>query len=593
MPPKRRFQSSKLLPLRIGQAMAKRNRIGIGIDVGSKRMRLAVLKSVGDSVALDKLACVDLPQDAIVDGALMDNIVVTEALSHLVKDNGLKGKDVALAIGGRQLMIKKITTDDMSDQELRGAIEYEADANLPFSISQVSLDYARLQQDVDSGRMDVLLVAAKNEVVFDAVEPMFWAGMKPKLVEAAPFAIQAALTEAGYLDEEGVIGVLHIGFQSTEVMLYDMSQFETSRSVPIGGKTYVEGLIRRCGFGFDKALSLLSKHSLNEEEQEALDAVARSVSERLAEQIERGLPEYLGVLAEKPISKLLLCGGGAELPFLQPAMRRRFGLEVDVVNPFRRMVESDKGSEAPSDGSGAGYACAVGLALRSMGGNHPGFNLINREDRPESKRANYLGAKAVVPIMGVSAVLLGMTIVHLSQQNRISALEAKLEAIRSETDLYRDKIAVVEDLTVKRADVSERIDVIRELDRNRFARVEVLEMLARRLPSLTWLTEVKESPTPGGAGIHISGVTSSNTKVAEFMTALLQESRVKGVDLLVTQINKIAETEVTDFTLQVTLPEIEMQTVKPKKENLLKKGAEAVKEKNKALDEAKRESGKK
>ncbi len=48
----------------------------------------------------------------------------------------------------------------------------------------------------------------------------------------------------------------------------------------------------------------------------------------------------------------------------------------------------------------------------------------------------------------------------------------------------------------------------------------------------------------------------------------------------------------TDFTLQVAIPEIEMQVVKPKKENLIKKGAEAIKEKNKALDEAKRESGK-
>ncbi len=72
-----------------------------------------------------------------------------------------------------------------------------------------------------------------------------------------------------------------------------------------------------------------------------------------------------------------------------------------------------------------------------------------------------------------------MTIIHLSQQNRLSGLEARLEAIRTETALYRDKIAVVEDLTVKRADVSARIDVIRELDKNRFARVEVLEMLAR------------------------------------------------------------------------------------------------------------------
>ncbi|MCB9366695.1 MAG: type IV pilus assembly protein PilM [Calditrichaeota bacterium] len=573
--------------------MAKRNKYGIGIDIDSKRIHVAGLKASGEGVTVEKLACVDLPQESLVDGAWMDGLALSEILANLAKDLHLKGKDVAVSVGGRQLMIKKITTDDMSDDELRGAIEYEADANLPFNISQVSLDYARQHQDVDSGRMEVLLVAAKNEVVFDSTEPLAWAGMKPTLLEAAPFAIQAALTESGYLDDEGIVGVLHIGFQSTEVMLYEFSQFETSRSIPTGGKAFVEGLIRRCGFGFEKALGVLARDSRTEEEQDALDVVARATSERLAEQIERALPEYLGVLAEKPISKLLLCGGGANLPCLQSAIRHRFGLDVEVANPFRRMNSAGKDVSIPEGGDGAGYSCAIGLALRAMGGEHPGFNLIFTEDRPETKRASYLGASAIVPILGFSAVLLGILIVHLNQVTKLNGLEARLEAIREETDLYRDKIAVVEDLTVKRADVSSRIDVIRELDRNRFARLDVLEMLARRLPSLTWLTSTKEAPTPNGSGIHVSGITSSNTKVAEFMTALLQEPEVRAVDLLVTQQTEIAGTEVTEFTLQVAIPTIEIQVAKPRKDNLLKKGADAIKETNAALEDAKQKSARK
>ncbi|MCC6476066.1 type IV pilus assembly protein PilM, partial [bacterium] len=502
--------------------MGKRNRIGIGVDIGSRRIHVAMLKSSGDKVVVDKLSRVDLPQDAIVDGAWMDAPVVTDALARLVKANGLKGKDVAVSVGGRQLMIKKISTDTMTDDELRAAIEFEADANLPFSVSQVSLDYARQHQDLDDGRMDVLLVAVKNEVVFDSTEPLYWAGLKPKLLEAAPFAIQAALTESGYLDTEEIVCALHIGFQSTEVMIYDMSQFETNRSIPVGGKAFVEGLMRHRGIGFEKALSLLASQSLTEEEQEALDAVARGMSERLAEQIERALPEYLGVLAEKPIQQIVLCGGGANLPCIQPALRQRFGIDVQIANPFRRM-DAKNDTVLPQGDDGSAYSCAVGLALRSMGGSHPGFNLVFKEDRPETKRARYLGAGAMLPIMGISAVFLGALIMHITQESKLSSVRARLEAIRAETDLYRDKIQVVEELTTKRADVAERIDVIQELDKNRFARVELLEMLARRLPGLTWLTEVKEAPTPNGPGIHVSGMTSSNTKVAEFMTALLNE----------------------------------------------------------------------
>jgi Tfp pilus assembly protein PilN len=171
-------------------------------------------------------------------------------------------------------------------------------------------------------------------------------------------------------------------------------------------------------------------------------------------------------------------------------------------------------------------------------------------------------------------------------------VRGRLEAIRAETDLYRDKIKVVEELTAKRADVAERIDVIQELDKNRFARVELLEMLARRLPGLTWLTEVKEAPTPNGPGVHVSGMTSSNTKVAELMTALLNETDVKAVDLLLTQQSELAGTEVTQFTLQVSIPKLEMQILAKKRENMIEKGAKAVREKNKALDQAKAEASK-
>ncbi len=75
--------------------MAKRNKLGIGIDVGSKRVRFAMLKNTGDGVAIEKLSCVDLPQDAIVDGSIIDSIAVSDALSQIVKENGLKGKEVA------------------------------------------------------------------------------------------------------------------------------------------------------------------------------------------------------------------------------------------------------------------------------------------------------------------------------------------------------------------------------------------------------------------------------------------------------------------------------------------------------------------
>lgn len=564
--------------------MAKRNKVGIGIDIGSRGVHLAVLKATKSKVQLARVDSRDFPSDSIVDGTVLDTQVVTERIAELVKANKLAGKTVALSIAGRRVMIKRIETDVMSDEELKSAILYEAKSNLPFDVSEVSLDYAKINHENDSGRMEVLLVAAKNERIFDAAEPAIWGGVRPTLLEAEPFALQAALTENGYFDEGTAVAALQIGFQSTDINIFERGQFESMRNFPVGGKTYVETLIRHMGIPFERAVAILASQNHSPDEQAALDHVALQVAERIAEQVERGMPQHFGTMADHPVDKIILCGGGADLPALKFAIERKFGCAVEIANPFRNL---ESGGSAPQSGERANrYTAAVGLALRALNGEHPGFNLLPADDKPGARAAKYAGAGTVLTVVGFASIVLGVGIAFIAQENKLSALNTELDKVRKEADLYRDKIALVEDLTAKRADVSARIDVISELDKNRFARIRLLQTLNDRLPDLTWITGVEEVGTSRGRGINISGITSSNLKVSQFMTNLLSDPNVRGVDLLVSEVGRISDVSVTTFTLQVGYPTLGIANIAPpQKENLLAKGAKALKEKAKTEDE--------
>jgi len=572
--------------------MAKRTKIGIGLDVGSRRVQLAVLRSNRNSTTVLRAASKDLPHDAVVEGLVMDSQVVCQKIAELIQENGVKGKEAALAVGGRRVMIKKIATDEMSDDELKTTIAYEAKSNLPFDLSEVTFDYARLPQEMDTGRMEVLLVAAKNEIVFDAVETLRWAGGRPALLEAEPFALQTALSEAGYLDEQAPVAALHIGFQSTEASLFAGMQFTSNRSLTVGGKSYVEALIRDQGITFERAAGLLGKTSLTEDEQQAVDRVATAVSEQLAEQVEHAFPECFGSGAENPVLRIVLCGGGAYLPMLETALRARLGVEVEVANPFRNF-QVGKTVEPASVESAPDFTAAVGLALRAMGDSHPGFNLLFAADRPEHKKTTYAGLGTVLPVVGFSVILFTLLMSHLAQESKLAALNDRVKDIRRETDIYRDKIALVEQLTQKRADVAARIDVISGLDRNRFARIRAMQLVNSALPELTWISGVQETATPRGAGVNITGLTSSNLKVSQLMTNLLQSSLVRGVDLLVSEQTEIAGTNVTRFTLQVAVPSLGIAApVEPKPENLLKRGAQAIRESREVQSQLQKEASK-
>jgi Tfp pilus assembly protein PilN len=278
---------------------------------------------------------------------------------------------------------------------------------------------------------------------------------------------------------------------------------------------------------------------------------------------------------------------------LEAALRERFGREVVIADPFRRFEVRDKGVSSIAADAAPDYTAAVGLALRAMGDEYPGFNLLLAADRPEYKKSAYAGLGTVVPVVGISALLFGIVMVHLAQESKLAGLHARLQEVRKESALYRDKIALVEELSRKRADVATRIDVISGLDRNRFARVRLLQLATDNLPALTWVTNVQESKTPRGPGFNLSGVTSSNLKVSEFMTNLLQSDGVQAVDLLVSEQTEIAEIEVTKFTLQVVMPELGVAEPAPAQPvNLIKKGAQALREKREVEDQLKKEASK-
>jgi len=573
--------------------MAKHNRTGVGLDVGNRSVQLAVLRPKKGGVAVERLASKELPHDAIVDGAVMDAQVVTEKISELLRENHLKNRDVAISIGGRRLMIKKIATDEMSDDELKATISYEAKSNLPFDVSEVSLDYARLDQNAEAGHMEVLLVAAKNEVVFDAVETLRGSGGKPALLEGGPFALQAALGAAGYFEDQAAVATLDIGFQAVDVTLFTGGQYAGNRGLSVGGKSYVEGLIRELGIPFERAAQLLANTQRSPEEEEALNRVATLVSEKIAEQVERSFPEYFAATSESPVTRLVLCGGGAHLPMLEAALRERFGREVVIADPFRRFEVRDKNIAAMASESAPDYASAVGLALRAMGDEYPGFNLLLPTDRPEYKKTAYAGLGTVLPVVAISALVFAMVMTYLTQEGQLAGLNARLQEVRKESALYHDKILLVEELSRKRADVATRIDVISGLDRNRFARVMLLQLVTDNLPALTWVTNVQEARTPRGPGFNLSGVTSSNLKVSELMTNLLKSDGVQGVDLLVSEQTEIADIEVTKFTLQVAMPQLGVvEPATPEQVNLIKKGAEALREKREAEDQLKKEASK-
>src|SRR6476659_8783347 len=146
-------------------ALFGRNSTTVGLDIGSGLIKLVAISHRSGEPVLTKVAFASVVSDAIVEGEVMDPALVGDAIKGLMATAGIKTKQVVCAVGGRDVIIKKIAMDRMKEAEAREVIRWEAEQHVPFDMDNVELDFQILDPEGEGLQMTVLLVAAKRELI--------------------------------------------------------------------------------------------------------------------------------------------------------------------------------------------------------------------------------------------------------------------------------------------------------------------------------------------------------------------------------------------------------------------------------------------
>src|SRR5438045_8810125 len=109
----------------------------VGLDVGSSSIKAVELKKKGGQIEVVHLGLEPLAPDIVVDSMIVDSGTVSSAISKLFTENQIKTKNVATAISGHSVIVKRIPMPSMSDQELAEDIQEEAASCIPFDLLDV------------------------------------------------------------------------------------------------------------------------------------------------------------------------------------------------------------------------------------------------------------------------------------------------------------------------------------------------------------------------------------------------------------------------------------------------------------------------
>ncbi len=343
----------------------------VGLDIGSSSVKAVELnwKSRSNDFELTHLGVAPLPPEAIVQGAFLNSSAIVDAIREAVEKAKIKTKQVAAAVSGHSVIVKKVSLPNMTRDELDEQIRWEAEQYIPFDVNEVNLDFQILDESGE-GQMDVLLVAAKKDLIDDYVQVITEAGLTPAVVDVAAFAVENCY-EANYdVRPDEVVALINIGAQVVNINVIAGGVPTFTRDITTAGNQYTEEIQKTLSVSFDEAERIKLGGRPGEDTQEVVphevEQAMQSVTETVIGEISRSLDFYSATTADSRIERVLLSGGSAKVSGFQAAFEERTGHQVELLNPLNRMIPSSKFEPEYLEEVAPALSVGVGLALRRL-----------------------------------------------------------------------------------------------------------------------------------------------------------------------------------------------------------------------------------
>lgn len=367
----------------------------VAIDIGSSSIKLVQLNEVKDGqYELTRFGMMPLDQECIVEGAIKKPELVAEALKNLIKAEKIQNRYAVSAVAGEAVFIKKIKVPVMSEEELSAKITEEAEQYIPFDIEDVVLDFQILgevneekeeeSQDLEGAEVDrndkeseehggshggeqmmeALLVAVQREMIDERTDLILDAGLKPAIIDLDVFALMNAAGLNADLSSMGTVALIDLGDSFTHINIIQNGEMGYTRDIPVGGGYLTTMLMTKFRIPFKQTIDVKrGKFSSDIKEEEVIEIITRAYK-KVLEEVQKSF-EYFNTLSDKPIERVLLCGGGSMIRGLDNYFADYLKLSVEVLDPMQGVKINPKNFDQSLIDEMSGLSTvAVGLATR-------------------------------------------------------------------------------------------------------------------------------------------------------------------------------------------------------------------------------------
>ncbi|OGC89794.1 MAG: hypothetical protein A2W25_02825 [candidate division Zixibacteria bacterium RBG_16_53_22] len=345
----------------------RKSKLAVGLDIGASSIKLVKLQRKPGGYALKSLALKELPLDAIAAEEIKDRDAVIFDIQNLVDQTDPKIKDVVISISGHGVITDKIVMDRKSGSEAEQAILFEAEQRSPFDVEDVTLDYHIIQIDEETNKMEVLLVAARNEFLKNYLDLILDAGLRPVLVDTDAFAILNAYEINYEVDPNRVTALIDVGFDTTNITFIKDGLYHSTRDASNGIRLIYDAIGKEFRLNQEMASKALKGEMDGSIDQDMFKATVFTSSEELLAGLEVAISYFKSSSGVRQLDWIVLSGGGALVPYFPELIQNKLGIPVEIFNPLRNIeYDPEMFMEYQPEKVAPLLAVPIGLAARRI-----------------------------------------------------------------------------------------------------------------------------------------------------------------------------------------------------------------------------------
>ena len=339
----------------------------IGLDIGSRALKASEIVETKSGYSLKHFGMLDIAYGAIEEGVIKDADEIAASIRKLFNENSFKTQNVAVSIGGYSVIVKKISVQTMTEEQLQESINSEAEQHIPFDISDVNLDYQMLgEAENNPNQMDVLLVAVKKEVINSYVDLIQMAGLNPCVIDIDAFALQN-IFELNYAPEDENVALIDIGASKTSLNILKGNSSVFIRDVALGCGLINRKIVSLIDCSYEEAEQLKYGDQPDRISPDDVKEIISSVTDDWCNEIRQALDFFYSTNPDDQIKRIMLSGGGAYIKEFRELLTVETSSEVEIINPFKNIqIDEKKFDISYLERIAPQAAISMGLSIRKI-----------------------------------------------------------------------------------------------------------------------------------------------------------------------------------------------------------------------------------